>query len=98
MSQNRDGQTKLYLAVRDNRLTQVQEILNAAKELDVLEILVNKADENGDTPLHIARDKCHTSIVQVLLQTGTTKQTTKLEKTRIRSFLTQPNSVTDTYP
>ena len=85
MSQNRDGQTKLYLAVRDNRLSEVEEMLNAAKELEVLEKLVNKTDENGNTPLHIAADEGHTSIVQVLLQ-NEAKMDKKL-KTKVNSIL-----------
>ena len=85
MSQNRDGQTKLYLAVRDNRLSEVEEMLNAAKELEVLEKLVNKTDENGNTPLHIAADEGHTSIVQVLLQ-NKAKMDKKL-KTKVNSIL-----------
>ena len=68
LSQNRDGHTELHLAARDNRLAEVEKMLDTAKELDVMEILVNKADDVGNNPLSIATKYGHSSIVQVLLQ------------------------------
>ncbi|XP_078576145.1 uncharacterized protein LOC144861899 [Branchiostoma floridae x Branchiostoma japonicum] len=53
----------LFEAARDGRVIVVQQLLKAGAEVD-------KADEDGTTPLSIAAQNGHLEVVQQLLNTG----------------------------
>ena len=67
LSINEDGDTQLNSAAFNNRLEEVEKLLGDAKKLGILKDLIDKADNNGWTPLNAAAQKAHLEIVEVLL-------------------------------
>ena len=70
MHQDLGGETKLHVAASNNRLPEIQRLLDDAEELGILSELMDKADISGWTPLCIASYKGHLEIVQLLLLNG----------------------------
>ena len=52
MSQDETGWTKLHFAAVRNKVEEAKKMLAEAKDLDILSEVVNKADNNGWTPLY----------------------------------------------
>ena len=51
LSQNKDGQTKLFVASMNNKVEEVERILNVAAENNVVADLINKGTNKNNTPL-----------------------------------------------
>ena len=79
LSQNEDGQTKLYEAAHYNRMEEAKKMMKEANNLNIASELVNKGDNNGNiitqyrgnnTPLHWASYNGHLQMAQLLLNNG----------------------------
>ena len=67
MAQEKYGRTGLYLAARDNQFAEVKRLVQSAKSHGILETMIEKADNEGKTPLFIASFFGNLKIVKVLL-------------------------------
>ncbi|KAJ9672016.1 hypothetical protein PVL29_025595 [Vitis rotundifolia] len=63
---NNHHQNILHVAAQNGHLKVVRYIQNMFKVNDLL----NETDEDGNTPLHLAAAKLHSSVVSTLIQTG----------------------------
>lgn len=72
MSVDEEGCTALFRAAYLNDFAKVQELLELAKRIGILEALVDKTDNEGDTPLAGASYRGHTQIVRLLLDNKST--------------------------
>ena len=70
LSQGESGWTKLYLYATINLLGEARQLLDSAKELEVLSEIVDKTCDLGCTPLWAASKFGHHKIVELLLQYG----------------------------
>ncbi|RVW25476.1 Ankyrin repeat-containing protein [Vitis vinifera] len=72
VSLNNHHQNILHVAAQNGHLKVVRYIQNMLMVKDLL----NEIDEDGNTPLHLAAAKLHSSIVSTLIQTGNVDTTT----------------------
>ena len=70
LSEDENGWTKLFTAAYNNRLAEVKEYLNSAKDLGILSTLIDKAKNDGCTPLWAASSYGYLEVVEVLVKNG----------------------------
>ena len=80
---NNHHQNILHVAAQNGHLKVVRYIQNMFMVNDLL----NETDEDGNTPLHLAAAKLHSSIVSTLVQTGNMDTTTINKKNVKQSWI-----------
>ena len=70
LSQNEDGQTKLYEAAHYNRMEEAKKMMKEANNLNIASELVNKDDNDGNTPLLWASTDGHLQMAKLLITNG----------------------------
>ena len=60
----------MRIAVANNNIEEFQEIIEQATQLNILEELINKTDNDGRSPLYVASWKGRNDIAQLLLSNG----------------------------
>ena len=70
LSQDTIGRTKLYLAAANNRIEEAKKMIKEANNLNIASELVNKDDNDGNTPLLWASTDGHLQMAKLLITNG----------------------------
>ena len=70
MSQDTIGRTKLYLAAANNRIEEAKKMIERANNLNIASELVNKGDNDGETPLFQTSLHGYLQMAELLLNNG----------------------------
>ena len=68
LTEDESGGTKLFLAAKDNLFKETQQLLKSAKALGILQTLIERATNMGNTPLYISSFHGRSNIVKILLE------------------------------
>ena len=70
LSQDEDGRTKLYVAAKNNKIEEAKKMIERANNLNIASELVNKDDNDGNTPLLWASTDGHLQMAKLLITNG----------------------------
>ena len=70
LSQDEDGRTKLYVAAKNNKIEEAKKMIERANNLNIASELVNKGDNDGETPLFQTSLHGYLQMAELLLNNG----------------------------
>ena len=78
-----DNNNILHIMINDNKCDKIEKLLEKGLKYGYLKYIINKQNNEGDTPLHLAVKNKHHSVASLLIDYGANKNIMNCEGKKI---------------